>query len=338
MICPTCGTHIPDGSLRCPACHASVGITMAMPAIQGRWCPSCGAGVGWQDEVCPSCGFPLEREWGTPTDPAVPMATLGDAPKPIEEQVDETADTRAIPRIESAIPPEDDPTSKVAALEVMPHTSRFVLAAVASVLLVCGLALAITHPWNPDANSIRATKEADTSMAGFPGTVETLSGQDSDGSGVVAVPSGDDATLAQLVEAYGKLGRYAERADQSRQLFDEVAFGSDLDERTRGRREAEALAIDVSNLIARLEEVDVTSGLYAEERDNLLTLGNWLRNRVDTLSTAWKAAVDASDPAAERDEILAILKRDDDAQGANAYKTYFDDNYEAWEPKHKDAD
>ena len=311
---------------------------MAMPAIQGRWCPSCGAGVGWHDEVCPSCGFPLEREWGAPADPSVAAPAPSEAGSPAEEQVDETADTRAIPRIESAIPPEDDPTSKVAALEVMPHTSRFVLAAVASMLFVCGLALAITHPWNPDANSIRATKEKDTSMAGFPGTVETLSGQDSDGSGVIAVPSGDDATLAQLVEAYGKLGRYAERADQSEELFGEVAFGSDLDGRTTGKREAEALAIDVSNLIASLDEVDVTSGLYAEERDNLLTLGNWLRNRVDALSAAWKAAVDAQDPAAQREEIMAILRRDDDASGKNAYKAYFDENYEAWEPKHKDAE
>ena len=338
MICPTCGTHIPDGSLRCPACHASVGITVAMPVIQGRWCPSCGAGVEWQDEVCPNCGMPLEQEWGSPTDPNVVPAAPRDAAQPVDEPVDETADTRAIPRIESAIPPEDDPTSKVAALEVMPQTSRFALAAVASILLVCGLALAITHPWNPNVHSISATEEADTSMAGFPGTVETLSGQDSDGSGVVSVPSGDDATLAQLVEAYGKLGRYAERADQSEQLFEEVAFGSDLDERTRGHREAEALAIDVSNLIARLDEVDVTSGLYLEERDNLVTLANWLRNRVDSLSAAWKAAVDSQDPSADRDEIEAILTRDNDPSGTNVYKTHFDDSYEAWEPKHKDAD
>lgn len=344
MICPTCGTHIPDGSLVCPACHASVSLTMAMPQLEGRWCPSCGTLMGWDDEVCPSCGLPVERAWGAPRpEQPVDQAAEGQPsappePTPAEAIASETDDTRSIPRIESAIPAERDPRSKVVVNEGMPSRRSLTLAAVASVALVCGIALAITHPWNPDAFSIKATQEADTSMAGFPGTVETLSGQDSTGSPAVEALTGDDATYAQLSEAYEKLGSYARRADESEELFGEVAFGGDLDERTRGKREAETLAIDVSNLIAALGETDVTSGTYVTELEHLTTLGNWLRNRVDSLVAAWRADLESENPAAEEQRIRSILATDVGEDGRNAYKVLFDDNYGSWAPEHKEGE
>ncbi len=343
MICPTCGTHIPDGSFVCPACHASVSMTVAMPQLQGRWCPSCGALMGWEDEVCPSCGLPVERAWGAPQpeQPADQASEGADAvpvePTPAEAIASEADDTRSIPRIESAIPAERDPQSKVVANEGMPSRRSLTLAVVASALLICGIALAITHPWNPDAFSIKATQEADTSMAGFPGTVEALSGQDSNGSPAVEVLTGDDATYAQLSEAYGKLGSYARRADESEELFGEVGFGTNLDERTRGKREAEALAIDVSNLIDGLGEVDVTSGTYVTELEHLTTLGNWLRNRVDGLLAAWRADLESENPAAEEQRLRSILAADVGEDGRNAYKALFDDNYDAWAPERKDG-
>lgn len=344
MICPSCGTHIPDTSLVCPACHASVSSTVSMPRLQGQWCPSCGSAVGWDDEVCPHCGFPVERAWGAPTPVVAPVPEV--AEPPVEEGVvplvtaeeleAQTQDTRTLPRIESAIPAEHDPDSKVEAQDVMPSRRSLVVAAIASAALICGLAIVITHPWNPDRYSIRATEEADTSMAGFPGTVESLSGQDSNGAPDIEVLSGDDATFAQLDEAYGKLKSYAQRADQSEELFGEVAFGSNLDERTRGKREAEALAIDISNLIAKLDEVDVTSGTYAGDLDHMRTLGSWLRNRVDRLVDAWTADLAADDPASQEQELRAILTADDGQDGANAYKTLFEDNVEGWEPQRRE--
>ena len=314
-------------------------MTVPMPALQGRWCPACGVAVDWGERVCPNCGLPLEQEWGSSSPdvqtPIDEMASAGvPAPEPV---VDDAADTHAIPRIESAIPPEDDPTSRVAVQEAIPRTSRFLVAAVASAALVCGLALAITHPWNPDVYSIKATEEADTSMAGFPGTVETLTGQDSDGRSEVEVPTGDDATLAQLTEAYGKLGRYAARADANEELFGEVAFENDLTERTRGKREADALAIDVSNLIQSLEKVDVSSGTYVDELEHMNTLGNWLRNRMDTLTAAWKAVVESDNPAADRARLEQLLLADHGDDGKSAYQTLFDENYEQWEPKKHDS-
>lgn len=311
---------------------------MAMPELRGRWCSSCGSLLSWDDQVCPCCGLPAEEVWdapvGTPAGAGTPSEEEAGA-SPLDEEtvlVSETADTRAIPRIESALPPERDPESRVEAQEVMPASRSLVLAALASVLLVCGIALYITRPWDPNAYSIKATEEADTSMAGFPGTVEALRGQDSDGSASVEVPSGDDAIFAQVEDAYAKLGTYAERADESEELFVAVAFGSDLTERTRGKREAEALAIDVSNLIDQLSEIDTSSATYVDDIDHLLTLGNWLRNRVDGLVAAWTADLESSDPAADEQRLRELLTADAGQNGINAYKALFDENYAAWQP------
>lgn len=278
--------------------------------------------------------MPLERSWGQYVDQQAQQAPdRPDDDQPAEEPiVSETDDTRALARIESAIPAEHDPDSKVAEQERMPRPRAVLLASFFAILFVCGLALVFTHPWNPDANNIKATEEADTSMAGFPGTVESLSGQDSDENDKIEIVSGDDATYAQLMEAYGKLGSYAERADESEALFREVAFGDNLDERTRGKREADALAIDISNLIELLGQVDVTSGTYVGDVDHLTTLGSWLRNRVDALTAAWKADVETSDPAADQQRLLALLEADHDASGQSTYKTLFDESYASWEP------
>lgn len=310
-----------------------------MPVLRGRWCPSCGSAVGWHDEVCGHCGMPLEEEWVIP-----PSAVAEAAAQKVEETgseheaPEETVEERDVAQIESAIPGGDDPTSKVAALEVIPRTSRFLVAAVASIIFVCGVALAITHPWDADAYSIKATKEKDTSMAGFPGTVESLSGQDSDEDDTMEIVTEEDALYAELTDAYEKLGRYAQRADESRTIFDEAAFGDDADARTNGRREVEALAIDVSNVIESLGELEMSSDLYAEDKEHLLTLGNWLRNRVDALNAAWAAVEQSSDPAADREQIEALLPAEEDGQQTDSFKKLFDENYESWKPEHKGAE
>ena len=307
-----------------------------MPVLRGRWCPSCGSAVGWHDEVCSNCGMPLDEEWAKPAHVTADASTQNVAGEGlVQGEVGESPEAQEAPRIESAIPAEDDPTSKVAALEVIPRTSRFLVAAVASIIFVCGIALVLTHPWNIDAYSIKATKEKDTSMAGFPGTVESLSGQDSVEGESVEILNEDDALYADLTEAYEKLGRYAGRADESERLFGEVAFGSDTDERTRGKREAEALAIDVSNVIASLGELGTTSTLYAEDIDHLMTLGNWLRNRTDALLAAWVADVESENPTEDREQIMSLLQNEDGKEGTNAYKKLFDESYEGWKPEHK---
>lgn len=339
LICPNCSTHIPNGSVRCPACHADVSAPVAAPQPQGRWCPACGAAVTNEDEVCPACGMPLDE---VPRYRQDFSQDVQDAPELVEaDELDEfedeasPAETRKIPRIESAIPAEDDPQSKSARNEGMPRASRFILAAVASLLFVCGLALFITHPWDRSDHSNRATEEADTSMAGFPGVKEALSGQDTGKGDKQEVVSGDETTFEKLEAAHDELGKLSQRADDSTKHLYESGFSGTDDERKKGRAEAEQLALDVSNLIGDIEKVDVTSGVYAEEREHVLTLASWLRNRVDTLFAGWKQLDEAEDAQAIRKEVEGKVGPKDAASLKASYAQLFAENYDAWKPQRK---
>ena len=80
----------------------------------------------------------------------------------------------------------------------------------------------------------------------------------------------------------------------------------------------------------------MTSGTYAEDLENLLTLGNWLRNRVDRISSAWDAALASKNPKADEASLMALLEAENGEDGKNAYEKLFDDNYEQWKPERKE--
>lgn len=334
MICPHCGTHVPDGSAVCPACHAELDATTVLPRVGGSYCPGCGSLLPEGATSCPACGMPVGRR--EPAGAAggegrrLSLPEVDAAPEP----ADELEETHSMPRIESAIPGESEP-----AYDRLPRTRVVLLCAAASLALVGGLALALTHPWDPDAYSTRATEARDTSRAGFPGERERLSGQDSTGEDPGDDPiSADEATYEELIAAYEELGELDERLGAAESGFEQAAFGGDAQAFSDAAAEAEQLSYDVSNLISDIGEVDVTSGTYAEDAEHLETLGNWLRNRADALNGAWAAAKASPDPASDRDEIMAPLTETQNAYGVSTYKGLFDQNYEAWEPMPPEGD
>lgn len=319
--------------MRCPACHARVTITVAMPVVQGQWCPSCGSAVPWEDETCPHCGLPMEVVWARPTKDEEESGVVGEGKDDASPVEGEGEETQAIPRIESAIPAEDDPTSKVAVLDEMPRTGRLVLASIFAIALAVGAALYILHPWNPDAYSIKATEEADTSTAGFPGTVETLTGQDKS-NGATGEVSGDDADLAQLTQAYDRLGRYAARADANEAFLADPTETSDSDVRQKHKHDADLLAIDVRNMVASLKHLELSSDLYAEDLTHQQDLADWLQTRVKGLVAAWEAAgkepeEPADDPDAEPQETEADIAQREGAEAAQSFTKH----YEEWKPE-----
>ena len=98
------------------------------------------------------------------------------------------------------------------------------------------------------------------------------------------------------------------------------------EERSQGSSDAWAVSIEVSNTISSLGSTSDGAGAYAETISNLKTLGNWLRNRCDALTSAWDMACDSSDPATNKDQILGKIS------GNSAYKDLFDQNVEGWKP------
>ncbi len=346
MICPSCGTHIPDESRICPACRTLVGqstpssVDAVSHGQQPVYCKACGAIVPKDKTFCPSCGLHIEAEHKTETvnikrshdiearlaDPS--HTETGDAA--VEQRSSSLDDTQAIPRLNTALP--DEPTEGEKSAFRMPRTRAIVLAALAALLVVGGITLAITHPWDPDAYSTSATTPADTSQAGFPGTLDSLSAQD---TGITSSSnlSSEESSYLQFYEAWESLGALRDEIVANEELFEEIAYSGSDEDREAAAEEAELISIELSNLITSIGQIDTADGTYSDTQTALLSLGNWLRNYSDNICNAWDAALASSDPEGERSSIEAILNSGRNADGRNAYLVLFDANYESAEPE-----
>lgn len=329
MKCPSCGATVPAGALACPACHAELDVTQRITFPEAAWCPSCGALVDPGADVCPKCGSSLAA--GRPARHTRDLDLPDIGSTGVMDALDDGTDaTGVMTRIESAIPSAGDGGSRSAARDHMPRPRTFMLAALFAVVVVGGAALLITHPWNPAATSMRATEPADTSMSGFPGFVESLSGQDGSSSasegGSDASSEGSSDPLDALSQAHQDLSDLSDRVDASEESLRDVGVSGTADERSAGLAAAQQTSLDVSNLITRIGLMDDANGSYADTVDNLLTLGSWLRNRCDALTEAWQRSVDAEDPAASAQSILAPV------DAAADYAQLFKENLDAWTP------
>ena len=354
MICPNCGAQVSDGAQRCPACHADLGSTMVIPKLDGSWCENCGALIPKGAATCPGCGFPVpkapahfvsrgkRKALGVSTvyvaseEPVVKAAGPEEDARPVELEADSDEqrpahaapgsqarpddepspdDTHALVRIESAIPSEPVPGLPEHERDHGPRFWTFVVA----------------HPWNPSASDPRAKTEADTSKAGYTGEMESLSGQDETKTQTGVIQDGDSVSLAKLQDVYGRLGDLNDRATQVEGTYRSTAASADEDARSKGKAEADQLSLDVSNLISSIDEIDVTSGTYATDAQNLKTLGNYLRNRTDALDKAWTQALELSDPVANASQIDGFLTGSDES----SWQTQFEQAYPTMSPHEK---
>ena len=314
---------MPDGAASCPRCHASTEVTQRISLDELTWCPGCGALVPAGERVCPKCGRVVVEE-----EPERPVRQL-DLPE-IGDDADEAASARTgvMTRIESAIPPADDESSPAAARDRMPRPRAFAFAALFAVAIVGGAALLITHPWDPSASVTRASEPADTSMSGFPGIVESLTGQDRDEQGEGDGEKTQTSDPFELIDdAYGRLGELEEAVAESEDALRDACSAADTGAIADGLSQAQSISIDVSNLISDASLLDDADGAYAEDLEHLQTLGSWLRNRCDILTDAWQRAADADDLAASADAIAGSL------DAASDYVSLFDENYDAWRPQ-----
>jgi RNA polymerase subunit RPABC4/transcription elongation factor Spt4 len=341
MRCPNCGAEVPAGTAACPACHYDLGLTQRIPVTKVAWCPSCGALVPPDAHSCPKCGAPVgaparSRSGHAVRDLAIPtIEGPGDSEGADADEGGADA-TRAMPRIESAIPSEPGPESATVRHDRMPRTRVLMVAAAAAIALAGGMALWITHPWDPNLYITHSQTDADTSMAGYPGYLSALTGQD--GSSSATDTSSDSSTdgsdsssstaYQAILDDYNKLGTYADQLDQSVSDLTSTGVSGTAAERQDGQSTAEQTAIDISNLIDDIASLNDGDGTYANDIANLTTLGNWLRNRSDAICEAW----DSSVTMATEEKILAPLKKIGYSSGTDNYKTLFEENYDAWKP------
>lgn len=332
VICPVCKTSIPDDSKVCPACRSRIGKTDPSPRRDRIYCNQCGALIPSGSVACPSCGMPV------PEDVLISSVVnkkidIVDTDFDFEDRHDTSADsTSVMARIESAIPSIEEVEEEIEEQYEEPHTKAFLAAAIASLLFVGGFALVLAHPWNPDTYVQHTTEGVDTSKAGFPGTIDSLSGQDSKPGAEGEVLSPAQADFKAISGAYESFGKLSARLDKNQDLFTKVALDGTFEERSKGKSDAASLSIEVSNVIGDLQKIDGQGSVYKTDYENVLQLGSWLRNRADALLKGWTASVAVEDPHEVEAKIMAPVAGIGDGFSARTNKQLFDQHYEQWKP------
>lgn len=301
MNCPVCGSELRDGSDYCHVCQTYLGGTRT--AQEGTWCPSCGAYVEPGRRVCPNCLMPLDGDqWDEPT-----------REWPSEDDVAAAA-THAMPRLVSAIPAEE--TERTLSRRHPVSMRALVVATVCAVLAFGAIFLLVAHPWDPNLFDTRATTPADTSHEGFPGTLEHLQGQDTSASGA-ASPSGSAApTAAELLQdAKEQLEQLNAELDEEYETLRTSLYAGDFDDGAHA--EARATQVAISNAITSIEEIGADDAQEQRDQEELIRLGNYLRNRSDAICACWDEALGEARPF---DEILSTLTTQN-----STYKGLFED-------------
>ncbi len=307
--CPNCGTLVKDGLDVCPACHAYLGDTLNQSTSDVLWCESCGSAIPSGRDACPVCGLPVAGAFD-------------------ESFEDREAAGEDASVLVSAIPPDPSENPEgLQAIEERPQKLRHLLiAATAALLLVGGGALFITRPWDPDAYTIHATTDADTSMEGFPGTVTHLSSQDRVEDAVWQAYLGDVDDF--LTSYHDRMGEMSREAEVLYQTLPGIAPNADMsvvrDRALVSSRLREEL-IETSTLAARLVLPDTE---LDKRRDKLLVLSTYLRGELDILQQAWDAASKETDARAAGVAASDALRRASDGRSLNEWRDLFTNAYE----------
>ena len=166
----------------------------------------------------------------------------------------------------------------------------------------------------------------DTSEAGNPDEVSSLDAQDKDERAAQTDAAAEDPIFDSLSSDYQKLVEDEKKVTASEGDLKSKGVSGTAEERSACLLAIKDVSLDVSNTISSISSTSDGAGVYADDKTNLTSLGNWLRNRCDALSAAWELSASSADPASAQDQILAKIS------GNGYYKTLFDQNVDAWKP------
>lgn len=319
VACPNCGTHIEDPNTEvCPACRHRLGSGPTMDVEEDvRWCESCGSPIPAGNKACPECGMPVEGAFDEEQRERFSVRPVYDAKK----------ESRQEPELNSAIPPAPETGDKKVSAEERRRRNRLMLvSALAAILLVGGVSLYITRPWDPDAYKTHAMKDADTSMEGFPGEKTHLSSQDlKEEEERKALVSEMESAMNEI---YARLETIANEAKESRDLL--VSTGSTgskqyLYDDAAGEQVAQ-MQRKLDDAKSQLEGLSLDSA-QKERKEKILVLVGYLRGAVDVLANAWSAA---SQDAGSPDQMVranAILRGSAGSRGFDEWYELFQNAY-----------
>lgn len=230
------------------------------------------------------------------------------------------------PELVSAIPPEPVSGSDPDEDEQGPSRSRITLVSVVvAVVLMGGLVLFVAKPWAPNPPITHATQDADTSMAGFPGTVQYLRGQDL----LVNDDGKEYAPRAEkLVTAFrSQLGTISEAAGVLEQELRQFMDGEKVDDARTRQARAVRLRSDLVSLADRVMLLSLNDKEVAKERARLAVLTRYLSNELEVLDECWKAATSETDAKKATANIRGVLARGIEGHSMEEWRKLFVNAY-----------
>lgn len=304
-----------QGTEVCPACHRKLAADVAQAKDVERWCDSCGSPVPADADACPVCGLPVKgafEDSGT-------RFTVKTLP---------TRKRAAASTIVSAIPPEPKVSEAEELAEERPRRLRLVVvAALAALLLVGGTTLYIARPWDPDAYTIHAMEDADTSMEGFPGERSHLVSQDK--TQEAELQAARDDARAQMEQRHTRLAELAATLDESHAALDDYLERGYLFEDEKRGADVVGVANELDEMRAALEAADYDDADLAKRRDDQLVLVGYLRSATQVLSDAWSAANQKQTETDAVFEVRSILEGSLGREGYDVWYQLFQNAYAA---------
>lgn len=232
----------------------------------------------------------------------------------------------ASPELVSAIPPE--PVSGSDPEEEEQNSSRnriMIVSVLAAVVFMGGLTLFVAKPWAPNPPITHATEDADTSMAGFPGTVQYLRGQDL----LVNDDGKEYAPRAEkLVKAFrSQLGAISNAAGALEQELREYTDGGKTD--GAGDRQARTVRLrhDLVSLTDRVMLLSLSDKGVQKERAKLAVLARYLANELEILDECWSSAASGSDAKKAVGDIKGILSKGIEGHSLEEWRKLFVNAY-----------
>lgn len=317
MICPSCGTLIPDDVSRCPQCHHHIGATIATAEEEQRWCESCGSPIPADMDACPECGMPVDGAFNEAEGERFSVGSVVSEPEPKNAG------------FVSAIPPAPKKgQGELPVEERRRHTRLVMLAALAALLVVGGTTLYIVRPWDPNAYTTHATEDADTSMEGFPGERDYLASQDR--SEEAAYQESVAQTMDAANSIYNRLGEMLQTLDGSYDAINEYLKRGYLlgDDETHTDALAQVQK-ELSEDREYLDSVEYNDSELLERCKEVSVLIDYLEGGTDVLSLAWSTAKSGEKSPDTVFKVRSIVQGSLESRGYEAYRELFANAYES---------
>ncbi len=365
MICPQCLKTIDGDAKVCPHCHAPVELESSPSHLV--FCDGCGARLSSQDRTCPKCGRPAPAILSasasasdlaagkTASFPRLTQAAIETELPRVEAHSAQSVLNNSLDPSRTSVLSRDDLTAQKPGRTNDPYHKRkrpikgILIALFVIALIVGGTAFVALDPLGvmpgvyewvctsaeemfPSREGMGDTQDESTDDEDDAATDDA----DEDGAAdqsLVDTALSDTAAYQQIRAAYDQVVAINDGDSFSDVIdsFNSYYLASSLSTRQEASEGAYTLRDELQEIIDELDEMSLADdSVYAEDRDHVRQLAEWMYERVDMICDSWDVSLsyaDGESMSAHQDEILAPMRE----AGSSALESYYA-YVTQWEP------